>query len=166
MISPVVFIELVHRSRNFVEQLHGKHTTIEAEVATVLEDGHMNLLTQDPQPADPSYRLIPLTQGQFAKVDPEDYDWLMQWKWCAAWDKKTRSFRAIRSQYRTGRGPECIRMHREIMKAPKGILVDHGNHDTLDNRRFNLRKATGFRELLQQEGSQSRGLAWCREPLR
>ena len=25
---------------------------------------------------------IPLTQGKFATVDDEDYDRLMQWKWC------------------------------------------------------------------------------------
>ena len=24
---------------------------------------------------------VPLTQGQFALVDDEDYDYLMQWKW-------------------------------------------------------------------------------------
>ncbi len=28
-----------------------------------------------------SAKLIPLTQGKFAIVDAEDYDWLMQWKW-------------------------------------------------------------------------------------
>ena len=35
-----------------------------------------------------------------------------------------------------------MRMHREIMKAPKGLLVDHKNCNGLDNRRANLRFAT------------------------
>jgi hypothetical protein len=33
-------------------------------------------------------------------------------------------------------------MHREVLKAPKGALVDHINHNGLDNRRANLRFVT------------------------
>ncbi len=118
----------------------------------------MNLQEQATQPLDPEYRLIPLTQGQFAKVDPEDYDWLMQWKWCAAWDKDTQKFYAIRGQYRPGRGPKCIRMAREIAKAPDGVLVDHWNHDTLDNRRLNLRKADESQNCMNRKVCGSSGL--------
>jgi hypothetical protein len=32
-----------------------------------------------------------------------------------------------------------VLMHRFIMNAPKGCQVDHINHDTLDNRKSNLR---------------------------
>ena len=35
-----------------------------------------------------------------------------------------------------------VRMHREIMNAPAGLLVDHKNRNPLDNRRANLRLAT------------------------
>ena len=41
-------------------------------------------------------RAIPLTQGQWALVDDADYEWLMQYEWCAQWDKDTRSFYAVR----------------------------------------------------------------------
>jgi len=42
---------------------------------------------------------IPLTQGLYALVDGEDYDWLMQWKWCAV--KFGRVFYAKRkTQYK------------------------------------------------------------------
>ena len=33
-------------------------------------------------------------------------------------------------------------MHRLIMGDPRGIYIDHVNHNTLDNRRENLRLAT------------------------
>lgn len=34
------------------------------------------------------------------------------------------------------------KLHRRIMSAPEGLLVDHINHDKLDNRRGNLRLVT------------------------
>ena len=81
------------------------------------------------------FKLILLTQGRFAIVDAEDYDWLNQHKWCAAKDKET--FYAHR-----GNGGTTVSMHREIMRAPKGMMCDHKNHNGLDNRKSNLRLCT------------------------
>lgn len=81
------------------------------------------------------YGLIPLTQGKFAIVDAEDYDWLSQYKWCAA--KNRGTFHAHR-----GSNGKTVLMHRVIMRAPKGVICDHRNHNGLDNRKSNLRFCT------------------------
>jgi len=87
------------------------------------------------QPLDKPYRLIPLTQGQNAIVDTKDFDWLMRWNWQALWSRTTKSFYA----HRWGNHM----MHRAILKCgPRE--GDHINHNTLDNRRENLRKCTHF----------------------
>jgi len=80
---------------------------------------------------------IELTQGQVAIVDDDDYEYLSQWKWFAQYDKRGKCFYARRST-----NPGCVFMHRQIIKAAKGVEVDHVNMNTLDNRKENLRIAT------------------------
>jgi hypothetical protein len=80
---------------------------------------------------------IPLTRGMVALVDDADFDWLNQWKWCA-----TAGGYAMRRINITRTIGEYIYMHRLIAGAGEGVYADHINHDTLDNRRCNLRIAT------------------------
>jgi hypothetical protein len=88
-----------------------------------------------PQPDNPSYRLIPLTQNQNALVDTDDYDWLMQWNWFAHRNRPTATFYAWR------RGPDTtqISMQEEITGRKD---IDHRNRNGLDNRKANLRACT------------------------
>jgi hypothetical protein len=37
---------------------------------------------------------------------------------------------------------KVLKLHRMLMNAPKGLVVDHINHETLDNRSSNLRICT------------------------
>ena len=83
---------------------------------------------------------IPLTQGKFALVDNEDYNWLNQWKWGA--NKGGNTYYAIRNSSGKLTKRKTILMHREILKALKEMECDHINHNGLDNRRLNLRLAT------------------------
>jgi hypothetical protein len=88
-----------------------------------------------------AFRKIPLTQGKFAIVDPEDYDRLARYKWYAA--KNNHTFYAVRSSWlKLEKKKIKIKMHRVIMNAPAGLIVDHINHNGLDNRKANLRLAT------------------------
>ncbi len=88
-------------------------------------------------------REIQLTQGQIAIVDDEDFEYLSQWKWCAVYFPSANVFYAER-QSRKGEfdKPTKVKMHRQLMGFPEGLFVDHINHNTLDNRRENLRIAT------------------------
>jgi len=104
------------------------------------------------------FGLITLTQGKFAIVDAEDYDRLNQDKWYAGKCKNT---------YYAGRveGGKTIKMHREIMRAPKGALVDHINHNGLDNRKSNLRLCTNAQNCYNQQAcatgtSKYKGVSW------
>jgi len=84
---------------------------------------------------------IPLTQGQFALVDDDMYDYLMQWKWCAHKNRNTYyAKRNCRCPFTNKR--YSILMHRQILRLETGQESDHVNGDGLDNRRANLRLCT------------------------
>jgi hypothetical protein len=87
-----------------------------------------------------TFRKIYLGEGRFALVDPEDFYWLNSFHWYA--EIKSKLIYAARNVILAGEKKIIFSMHREIMNAPDGLLVDHKNCDTLDNRRENLRLAT------------------------
>jgi hypothetical protein len=83
---------------------------------------------------------ISLTQGQVALVDDEDYDYLMQWKW--HFYKGTHSHYAVCSLPRKNGKRTGFRMHRLIMNTPPDLVVDHIDHNGLNNQKSNLRNCT------------------------
>jgi DNA polymerase-1 len=82
---------------------------------------------------------IPLTQGQYAIVDPDDYRRLSKYKWHVA--GRPGSQYAVSKDAKNTEKP-VIYMHREVIKAPDELLADHINRNSLDNRKANLRPAT------------------------
>jgi hypothetical protein len=89
-------------------------------------------------------KTIPLTRGAIATVDDEDFEWLSSFKWYALKSNRFGGrYYAVRQSSRRGDAkPRTIYMHREILGASPGVLVDHRDHDTLNNQRHNLRPAT------------------------
>ncbi len=87
-----------------------------------------------------TFRLIPLTQGKYAIVDPEDFDELNKHKWYAR--EAGHTFYAVRSIRKNNINVTTVQMHRQIINPPDGRVVDHKNHEGLDNRKVNLRPAT------------------------
>ena len=85
---------------------------------------------------------IPLSQGQVAIVDPDDYAWLSQWKWYAWLNPHTQSYYAVRNERGAAGVRDKVWMHRLIMGLKLGDerTVDHiESGNTLDNRKRNLR---------------------------
>jgi hypothetical protein len=86
-----------------------------------------------PKPVLPegNVRLIPLGDGFYAYVDAADYEWLRRWDWHLGNGYATRREKG-----------KVVYMHREIMKPPKDMVVDHIDGNKANNCRFNLRVCT------------------------
>lgn len=87
---------------------------------------------------------IQLTQGQFAIVDAENYEWLSKWTWYACFANNTKSYYARRNGQTKDGKQYTISMAREILglKLSDMSQADHINHNTVDNRFVNLRIVT------------------------
>lgn len=105
---------------------------------------------------------IPLTKGYSAVIDSEDYEKVMtaakNWQ-ANDWGK------TVYAQSRSPADHRVLMLHRVVMDAPSGMCVDHINHDTLDNRKSNLRIVTKQQNqcnVVKREGNSSRfkGVCW------
>lgn len=106
-------------------------------------------------------RKIKLTQGKFATVDDEDYPELSKYTWY------------YKAGYAARRDPNgCgghLKMHRIIMGAQPGQVVDHINNrgSKTDNRKKNLRLCTRSQNLCNRgktsrNSSGYKGVTWSK----
>lgn len=97
-------------------------------------------------------KLIPLTQGKFAIIDAKDFDLVNQYKWYYRKSGKTNGKNGyaqhsfyVPNSFNKNRGYRehiSLFMHNLILRPKKGFVIDHINHNGLDNRRSNLRRVT------------------------
>jgi len=106
-----------------------------------------------------------MSQPRYAKVDAADYKRLKRYEWVA--DKNGNRFYARRHTVGgKGKNGTLVYLHQEIIDVPKGMVIDHINHDAMDNRRSNLRAATHSQNMWnksKQRGNYTsiyKGVAW------
>ncbi len=107
---------------------------------------------------------IPLTQGKFAIVDPDDFLRLCKRKWFAV--KGGSTFYAVHSVAPKQGQRYRLYMHREVLPVAENMFVDHINCNGLDNRKANLRPATSAQNIRNRGkragkgGSKYKGVFW------
>lgn len=97
---------------------------------------------------------IRLSQGKFALVDDADFDFLSQWKWTLTQFRKKYTGYAYTHMTSSFGTKTTVKMHRFLLGAPNGTIVDHINGDGLDNRRANLRITSQIINQQNRRGSQ------------
>lgn len=95
---------------------------------------------------------IVMTGGLRCLVDDEDYERLAVVHWYPVW-KRGKCY----ARHEDSKGPRgnIVRtyryMHREIKPAGIGLMCDHKNGNTLDNRRENIRPCTRLQNMANQK---------------
>lgn len=85
--------------------------------------------------------MVGLNTGHQVFIDEEDVELISRRTW-----KGIVQYSGVYAA--TNHGHSSIRMHRLLVQAPYGLVVDHINGNTLDNRKSNLRICS-HRENLQ-----------------
>lgn len=116
-----------------------------------------------------AFRKIGLTQGKYTVVDLEDYEQLGRYKWHASRSKYgIYAVRKFWTKEGSGVKQKSVSMHQVIMGSAEGKVIDHINHNGLDNRRANLRFVTmqqnswNKRKNRGNYSSRYKGVAWSK----
>jgi len=92
-----------------------------------------------------------------SKIDKKDFPKIYDFpnKWFSKWNKNTSSYYAVANNDIDG-NRKTLYMHRFIANVSDSLIyVDHKNHDTLDNRSFNLRLTKNHQNSRHRIGKNS-----------
>ncbi len=87
---------------------------------------------------------VPLTQNKRTLIDMSDWEKVAPYQWHILRNHRLKKHRAKLYVYGWINTPvrRKVLLHRFLMVEPKGLEIDHKDHDSLNNRRSNLRAAT------------------------
>jgi len=95
--------------------------------------------------------------NKFTLIDKEDYEKVKDYTW------SLNNLFYVRAR---DKDRNIITLHRLIMGFPKNMLVDHRDHNTLNNKKQNLRICTQQQNLMNSKipinnSSGHKGVSWC-----
>lgn len=105
-------------------------------------------------------------------IDNEDVNRIQKiGSWHGIYDKtlQTPNYYIAHKYNNKKEGKGVIKLHRFIMNCPNNKIIDHINHNTLDNRKINLKVCTHFenQQNLRSKSSEQTGVYqrtrgnWC-----
>lgn len=109
-------------------------------------------------------KTIRLSQDRVAIVDDEDYEKISLYSWCVTYNAREKWYAQTTIKGTT----KSLLMHRYILNAKKGQIVDHINGNGLDNRKVNLRPCTIAQNIYNQTTSKHnksgfKGVSWVKK---
>jgi len=98
------------------------------------------------------YVELKLTKGFVSKVDESDFARITQFKWQSQKTSGDDVYAGASIKDESGKWRRVL-LHRFVMNAPRGMVIDHINGDKLDNRKSNLRICNQVVNRLNSKGS-------------
>ena len=92
-----------------------------------------------------------LKYGMTTQLDDEDFEWACQFKWGAYKSPCDHTYYVSRQA-----ADKRLYLHRELMNAARGFVVDHADHNGLNNQRSNLRVCTHSQNMANQTARRDR----------
>lgn len=116
--------------------------------------------------------VVPLNHGRYAIVDVADLPLIQKWKWRVSRSANDSTKYAVRTLHYPGGRHGQISIHRQILGASDGQIIDHRDGDGLNNTRANIRFATVIQNVLNTRKTWGRskfrgvsknlkGTVWC-----
>lgn len=97
-------------------------------------------------------REIQIANNKTALVDEDEFEYLSQWRWNHSKRPKPNLGYAVRMIQKNGVYLGSVYMHRAVLRVEEdGVVVDHINGNTLDNRKSNLRTCSQLENRLNSK---------------
>ena len=105
---------------------------------------------------DTTVIFMPMRTGKLLEtlIDTEDLEKVLKTNliWHGVWDIYSKAYYAKATAYK--QKPSTVSLHRVVMDVTDPeIEVDHEYHDTLDNRKYNLRKTESGKNSANRKGA-------------